>query len=291
MTTTATWLLALRELLERGEPVSPLSAGAAWRGRANRELRAYQTAIPMDRPVLLSGPRKLGFKFMAAEAAWICSGDNRVSTIAPYAKAIGKMSDDGQRFFGAYGPKFVDQLSFAVQTLVRDPASRQAIVSIWREQPRETKDTPCTLSWQYLIRNGKLDCVATMRSSDIWMGWVYDVFNFSMAAACVALEFRAAVRRELERSAALSIAEAEEKWRSFETGVRLGNLYLTAGSQHLYDADRDGAQACLRHGEQTEIAPLNLAEFESSEELIAHLWDCAKGVPYSGKSFLRELFR
>lgn len=274
-TTTSIWKEALRTLMQTGLPVSPLSPGASWRGKANKELRAYQTVIPMSSPVVLSPGRKLGLKFLTAEAAWICSGDNRVSSIAPYAKKIIDMSDDGQRFFGAYGPKFVDQLSFVVETLVKDPASRQAVIQIWREQPRLTKDTPCTLSWQFLLRCGQLHCVATMRSSDIWTGWVYDVFNFSMAAAVVALELR-------------------QQWKGLQDvpDVQLGNLYLTAGSQHLYDMDIDGAQACLLETDEQAIKSLDLNEFASSNELINHLWLCAAGSWYDLKSpFLGELFR
>lgn len=275
ITTTAIWKSALGELMHFGRPVSPLSPGASWRGKANREVMGMRTIIPMSAPVVLSPARKLGFKFLVAEAAWICSGDNRVSTISPYAKAIASMSDDGQRFFGAYGPKFIDQLSFVVETLLRDPASRQAVISIWREQPRQTKDTPCTLSWQFLIRDGKLHCVATMRSSDIWMGWVYDVFNFSMAAAVVALELR-------------------QQWRGLQDApnLQLGNLYLTAGSQHLYDADTEGAMQALYEAkpELSQIEPLNLDDFPSSSCLIHHLWNAADGSGIAPGSFLSELF-
>lgn len=297
MNTTRTWKQALRTLLEHGLTVSPLSAGAAWRGRANRELRAFQTVIPMRTPVLLSKSRKLGFRFLTAEAAWICSGDNKVSTIAPYAKAISSLSDDGQRFFGAYGPKFIEQLSFVVETLIKDPASRQAVIQIWREQPRTTKDTPCTLSWQFLLRDGELHCVATMRSSDIWTGWVYDVFNFSMVSAIVALELRQQAKVFLTGATSMpvsygtSVEEVTARLEMIET-IQLGNLYLTAGSQHLYEMDVDGAQACLQEADPEFMTQLNLADFKNAEHLIHHLWSCAKGEWHLEKNnFLKELFQ
>jgi thymidylate synthase len=291
MSTTLVWKRALMDLLHSGVSVSPMSAGATWRGRANRELVAYQTTIDMSNPVVLSPGRKLGYKFMCAEAAWILSGDNRVSTIAPYAKAIKDLSDDGRRYFGAYGPKFVDQLSFVVDTLVRDPASRQAVVNIWREQPRPSKDTPCTLSWQFLIRGGKLHCVATMRSSDIWTGWVYDIFNFSMAAAVVALELRGQASKILSsQNAELLLGEQKTTLAALRE-LELGYLTLTAGSQHLYQVDSDGAQACLNEASEKVMRSLNLAEFQTSDDLIAHLWACARGQwSLQSAHFLGELF-
>lgn len=282
--TTYIWKRALRQLMVNGLRVSPLSAGAAWRGSANRELLGFQTVIPMRQPVVLSPARKLGFKFLAAEAAWICSGDNRVATIAPYAKKIADLSDDGVRFFGAYGPKIIEQLSFVVETLIRDPASRQAVINIWREQPRTSKDTPCTLSLQFLLRGGELHCVASMRSSDIWTGWVYDIFNFSMISAVVALELRATWKRREEPRPREIVAGG--------TDIQLGELHLTTGSQHLYDVDVDSAQACLMETDERHVEPLDLNDFASASSLIDHLWYSARGDWILSESeFLGELYK
>lgn len=271
-TATATWRAALKQVREHGGLAVPESAGAAWRGRTTSELIGFQSVWPMASPVIVEPARKLGYRFMAAEAAWILSGDNRVETIKPFAKDIAQFSDDGQRFFGAYGPKFIDQLSYVVQTLFKDPASRQAVINIWREQPRESRDTPCTLSWQFLIRERTLHCVATMRSSDLWTGIPYDVVNFSTVAAVVALELRG-------RGAL---------W------TKLGNLYLTAGSQHLYEADWPAVDAILaapveRLGKAP--APLDLAEFADASDLVRHLWALARKDPDLHKHrFMREVF-
>lgn len=294
MSTTLHWKNLLTDLLHSGVEVSPKSAGADWRGNTCKELVGYQSTIPMFQPVVLAPERKLGLRFLVAEAAWIASGDNRVATIAPFAKAISGMSDDGQRFFGAYGPKFIDQLSFAVETLMRDGDSRQAVVSIWREQPRKTKDTPCTLSLQFLIRGGRLHCVASMRSSDAWTGWVYDVFNFSMLAAVVALELRQQAKHKLEWDNFVMedpTSNLAHRRLHLLSELQLGYLTLTAGSQHLYERDREDAVNVLSNLEQpNDVLPLNLDEFVSSQQLIDHLWDLAWGRE-NGKTFLRELFQ
>jgi thymidylate synthase len=112
----------------------------------------------------------------------------------------------------AYGPKIVDQLAYVIDVLHEDPSSRRAVINIWRENPR-WHDPPCTLSLQFLIRENMLQCVATMRSSDLWFGWPYDVFCFSSVAAYVSLLFR------------------QCGYGAYE----LGYLYLNAGSQHIYE--------------------------------------------------------
>lgn len=272
-TATDIWRMALLDVLERGELIEPRSAGSEWKGRACRELLAYQTRVPISAPVVTDLVRPAPKKFMAAEAAWILSGDNRVSTIAPYARNIKKFSDDGQRFFGAYGPRFVAQLPHVVRTLKADPESRQAVIQVWREAPPDTADCPCTLSWQYVMRDGRLHCLAAMRSSDLISGLPSDWFTFSMAAAAVLLSLR----------------QVSTFWRD----IALGDLVLTAGSQHLYRIDFPLAErvidAAYRDRAHPAVAPLDLDAFDGPDALATRLWALARGdVVKAG--FLDDLF-
>jgi thymidylate synthase len=193
---------------------------------------AHQSVIDMTNPCVCLTGRKLSEAFRFAEAAWILSGDNRVSTIAPFSEKIAQFSDDGHRYFGSYGPKVVDQLSYCAQKLQLDSESRQAVINIWRENPGQTRDVPCTLSLQFLIRQGRLNIVATMRSSDAWLGWPYDVFNFSMIGWAMCLYLR----------------DLRGPGRSEEGLPSPGVLFLTAGSQHLYQTNLTQAEEVLEHG-------------------------------------------
>lgn len=264
-TATSTWCEMLMYLLRYGNAASPTSAGASWKGNASRESLAYRSVWPMSRPVILSPARRLGYKFMAAEAAWVLGGDNRVETIRPFSKEIERFSDDGLTFEGAYGPPFVDQLSYVVRRLAGDLATRQAVCNIWRPRVMDSRDTPCTLSLQWLVRQGELHCVATMRSSDAWTGVPYDVFNFSMMSAYVSLSLHhyAAHHGDAESLPA-------------KGPLPLGYLYLTAGSQHLYEKDVVAADACLKElGKSLEVDALDLEKFALPRDLVNHLWSGA----------------
>ena len=120
--TNMIWQGLMQNIMDNGQTVNP-------RGKETKELLGCKTVIPMDYPVITVANRKLGYKFMAAEAAWILSGDNRVETIAPYAKAIKDFSDDGVYFFGAYGPPIRDQISHAINSLVEDQDTRPSLPS------------------------------------------------------------------------------------------------------------------------------------------------------------------
>ena len=134
----------------------------------------------MNWPVINHEYRNLDYSFMAAEAYWITSGSPLVEDIGPYCMHIKKYSDDGYIFNGAYGPAFLSQLNFIVETLLKDPNSRQAVMTIWHPNPIETKDHKCTVALAFNIRGGIMTTTVFMRSNDLWLGRPYDMFNFTI---------------------------------------------------------------------------------------------------------------
>lgn len=240
-----TWLNLVNRLLTCGAEVKP-------REIMTRELCAFQTTIDMNQPVMSVKERKMGYRFMCAEAWWILSGDNRVSTISPYSKHIKNFSDNGITFAGAYGPRVVDQLAYIVDSLAKDEVSRQSVLTIWRPNPRDSKDIPCTVSIQWMIRDGKLHCFDYMRSSDAWLGWIYDVFNFSCVSMYIVLALR-------ERG----------------IHVELGGLTLTATSQHLYEYNFESAHSTTCKAESFDIKPVDLSKFDHPEDLVIYLKEIA----------------
>ena len=205
-----------------------------------KELLCFNTIVPMSNPLVTISSRNMSYKFALGEAWWILSGDDRVETIEPFNKNIAQFSDNGKTFFGAYGTKIVPQLPYVVDKLISDISSRQALLTIWRESPPASKDIPCTICLQFIIREDTLNVIATMRSSDAWLGWVYDVFNFSMCGALVAIYLKNTYKN-----------------------LTLGNLYLTAGSQHLYE--RNMEKACkIMNGKidhDFEYRPIDFRDF------------------------------
>jgi thymidylate synthase len=243
------WLGLLHEVIYSGRRIAP-------RGLPTYEIIGSQITVSATRPIVTVAGRKMGYRFLAAEAAWILSGDDRLKTIVPFSKRMADFSDDGITLFGSYGKKLVEQLEYVVRTLRTDPDSRQAVVNIWREIPPKTKDVPCTLSVQFLIREGRLHAVVSMRSSDVWLGVPYDIPSAAMMAAYVFLHL------------------------PDRCDLALGNVYQTAGSRHLYERDLDSAKRLIHgHLNTTTYAPLDVSEFERPQALIDHLWAFAHQRP------------
>lgn len=252
---TLAWLEALNEVYTNGEEYAP-------RGMRTKELLSFTSAIDMRFPVVHIPERKMGFKFMSAEAAWILSGDNRVETIKPFSRDIANFSDDGVFFHGAYGPQVIEQLSYICRILSEDQDTRQAVMTIWRKNPGQTKDVPCTVAVQWLIRDGQLHCVDTMRSSDLWLGWPYDVFNFSMLS--------------------YYIRSFLQYYQGIE--VEIGNLYLVAGSQHIYERNFKDVEDIVHEylSEDTFTTPPEAVDVTrqlyplTPQELVDRLWEVSR---------------
>jgi thymidylate synthase len=233
----------------------------------------------MSHPTIMSKSRKLGYKFMVAEAYWILTGKNTVADISPYSKQISRFSDDNIYFSGAYGPKVVDQFTYVVDSLWNDCHCRQAVINIWRENPRGSKDIPCTLSLQFIIRDSRLNCVATMRSSDAWLGWVYDVFNFSMISAHVRQMLMGRDQEAISKRPGV-----EPKYAN----LILGDLILTAGSQHLYDSDYSSVENILQNSDAWYLENPPVEHTYNIVEYLKNMKDF-NGTIYGG--FLDGLFQ
>lgn len=221
------WRELVKELHNYGVLVNP-------RGFPCYEITNMQLELTDARSnIFVNDVRKLNYRFMVAEWLWIWFGHDDVSTITRYNKVISKFSDDGEKFFGAYGPRLRLDWDAAVSALKKDPDTRQAIISLWRN-PRSvcTKDVPCTLAVQFLRRDMKLHTTVTMRSSDVWLGLPYDMFTFSMLGNIMAAVL----------------------------GVHQGSITFNLGSSHLYDSNSEAASKALNEHTLSYHSPRLTAE-------------------------------
>lgn len=195
------WLARAKNLMNFGVPVGPRGIGTL--EQLDASLRIHSDLNLLDVP-----SRKLNYRFAVAEWVWMIFGRSDVASLEQYNSQMAQFTDDGVFLTGAYGPHICAQYPGMLRKLKADPNTRQAVIEIHRPQVA-TKDEPCTLSLQFLLRNGSLNLIATMRSSDVWLGVPYDVFTFTQLQNCFAGEL----------------------------GVNRGWLSLHMGSSHLYERD------------------------------------------------------
>lgn len=221
--------------------VTEIITGHQWytipkpRGMPILERVGKSLTVSMEHPIITAKTRQLNHSFMFGEASWILSGQNDLGTIQKHMKKIGNYSDNGRMLSGAYGPPVVRQLEYVKRSLQNDMYSRQAVLTIWQERPEPSKDIPCTVSMQFLIRDNQIHCVTNMRSSDAYIGLPYDIFVFS----CISAKVRDMLDIE---------------------GLSLGKLTITAGSSHVYKENFEDAVILLpqtRQNDNNDKAPFN----------------------------------
>ena len=234
------WSGLLLDIVTMGRPAGP-------RGKRTRELIGVHAKVDATRNIIAHPLRDLNYRFLVSEWLWILLGRNDLKTVARFNSKMAEFSDDGFTLSGAYGPPFAAQLPYVVGKLKDDRESRQAVMTLWRPDPEPSKDQPCTVSLQYLIRNNEITVVASMRSSDAWLGLPYDAFVFTQLANWV----RALV----------------------DPSIEMGRLILSLGSSHLYEDDIERARAVALADELVEsiASPLLTAPFPSIvEDALVH---------------------
>ena len=203
--------------MEHGAPIE------ASRG-ANTEIIGVQLELDAPR-ARLSRTETRGRPFSAlGEFLWYLTKDNRLEFIQPYIPAYADESEDGLTLYGGYGPRIFaqrgqDQLDDVIRQLRKSPTSRRAVIQIFSAEDntknpstgKRHKEVPYYTTLQFLLRNGRLNLIATMRSNDAYIGIPHDVFCFTMLQEMVA--------RIL--------------------GAELGHYYHFVGSMHLYDVNRE----------------------------------------------------
>lgn len=158
--------------------------------------------------------RKMPIRYAIGEMLWYASGNNSLKSIQKYTKNWNRMSDNGETVNSNYGwcifEKYgFDQLNFVMEKLMNDPETRQAVIHIKEPNNKNSKDVNCTVCLQFFIRDEKLYMTTYMRSNDIWLGFPYDVFQFTNLQIYLAMKL----------------------------GLDLGSYTHITGSLHLYERD------------------------------------------------------
>lgn len=167
------------------------------------------------------------------ELLWYLSGSNKLEFIEHYISHYKKEEEDGI-IHGGYGPRLFNmrekynQVNNVLSLLKESPSTRRAVIQLYdaADIAEKHKEIPCTCTLQFMIRNEKLHLYVSMRSNDAFKGLPHDVFAFTM--------FQEIIARTLD--------------------IELGSYYHSAGSLHLYSADKIKVNKYLNEGFQ----PTNL---------------------------------
>ena len=182
------------------------------------------------RNILKSKIRNLPMRYAIGEMLWYMSGNNRLQEIQKYSKGWDRMSDDGVTVNSNYGwcikEKYgFNQWEFVKTELKQNPNSRRAVIHIKEPSHYESKDVNCTVCLQFFIRDNKLHLTIYMRSNDLWMGFPYDVFQFTNMLVLMSMELELEIGTYTHIAGSLHLYERDVKSEKKDAEVKEYDIY------------------------------------------------------------------
>lgn len=243
------------------------------RGNRSRECLnvAFTLTDPRQRTPYLAA-RRTNIVFNYAETLWYLSGRDDLAMIGHYAPRLRALSADGERLTGsAYGPRLFTPLGSTeagqwdqvVELLRHDPDSKRAVMTVMRPgEPAEfdNPDVACTLALQFLLRDGHLHMVSTMRGNDAVVGLVCDVFAFTFI----------------------------HEFTAVQLGAELGDYTHQVSSMHINEADLARVNASLAEGQPpgvTDAFPTATMPADTSWRTIEHVLRWEEGLRTNRRRF------
>lgn len=151
----------------------------------------------------------------------------KVKTDKKFAEKYG----DCGPFYGVQWRNFsgVDQLSWIVNEIKKNPGSRRLIVNAWNAPLIEKMALPpCHVMYQFQVSKGKLSCMMYQRSVDTFLGLPFNIASYALLTMMMA----------------------------HATGYKPGDLIMALGDTHLYLNHLDQSK------EQVKRTPFNLPKLK-----------------------------
>jgi thymidylate synthase len=137
--------------------------------------------------------RKFSPRAATAEFLWYMTANPRLGEILKHVPRWKDFSDDGEFVNSNYGVQWKNQIPSLIEILKKDRGTRRFVVTMYegsKFSKMESKDIPCTVSIQFIERNGILEMIVFMRSNDLWWGFCNDQWCFSLLQELIANELK-----------------------------------------------------------------------------------------------------
>ncbi|CAA2143128.1 thymidylate synthase [Methylobacterium bullatum] len=162
--------------------------------------------------------KQLHLRSIIHELLWFLTGDTNVRALQANGVTIWDEWADANGDLGpVYGKQWrswakpdggaVDQISWLVDEIRRNPDSRRLIVSAWNLADLDRMAlAPCHCLFQFYVADGRLSCQLYQRSADVFLGVPFNIASYALLTAMIAQV----------------------------TGLEPGDFVHTLGDAHLY---------------------------------------------------------
>jgi thymidylate synthase len=167
-------------------------------GTGTRSVFGYQMRFDLGQGFPLVTTKKLHWKSIVYELLWFLQGGTNVRYLNDKGVSIWDEWADPQGDLGpVYGKQWrswegaggqsIDQMSWVLQEIRRNPQSRRLMVSAWNvaDLPRMAL-APCHVLFQFYVAQGRLSCQLYQRSADVFLGVPFNIASYSLLTLMVA---------------------------------------------------------------------------------------------------------
>lgn len=137
---------------------------------------------------------------------------NRILEDDEFSEKYGSIGEGayGAQWRSFSGPdgKKVDQLKNVIETIKKFPDSRRLLVNAWNAATVDLALLPpCHYAFQFYVSEGKLSCMFSLRSNDLFLGLPFNISSYALLTHLVAKE----------------------------CGLEVGELIYTGADVHIYE--------------------------------------------------------
>ncbi|HNT70827.1 MAG TPA: thymidylate synthase [Bacteroidales bacterium] len=187
-------------------------------GVGTRSVFGYQMRFDLQNGFPLVTTKKLHLRSIIYELLWFIHGDTNIKFLHDNNVSIwDEWADENGDLGPIYGKqwrrwegkdsKVIDQLSWVINEIIKNPNSRRLIVSAWNvAEITEMKLPPCHVLFQFYVANNKLSCQLYQRSADVFLGVPFNIASYALLTHMIAQV----------------------------TGLQVGEFIHTFGDVHLY---------------------------------------------------------
>lgn len=187
-----TYLDFLQHVMQHGQDKSDRT------GTGTRSVFGYQMRFDLSKGFPLTTTKKLHLRSIIHELLWFLKGEtniaylkeNKVSIWDEWADANGDLGPVYGKQWRSWQGKdgaIIDQITWLIAEIKRNPDSRRLIVSAWNVgELSEMALMPCHTLFQFYVANGKLSCQLYQRSADIFLGVPFNIASYALLTQMIA---------------------------------------------------------------------------------------------------------
>ena len=169
-------------------------------GTGTLSLFGHQMRFDLQQGFPLVTTKKIHMKSVIHELLWFISGSTNVKYLQENGVRIwNEWADENGELGPVYGSQWrawkasdgrvIDQLSNLLRDLKMNPNSRRLIISAWNVGEIEHMALPpCHAFVQFYVADGKLSCMLTQRSADVFLGVPFNIASYALLTHMLAAQ-------------------------------------------------------------------------------------------------------